>query len=842
MSRGKSTKIEKRITWLNTAGGFQHKLVYTKIADAADGLDEEKVMQVLRNLEDNWDKVRDPTSWVCSSLQNAKDAQYGLDPDLDSQLRKRIRWLNTQGGFDNEIAYARIAETVASTGQTEQVMDLLRYLEERWENIDEPTAWVCTALRKGATDTGTNGGELNPLFDSALRKRIRWLNTSGGFDNEITYSKVAEAAAGLESSKVMAVLSNLEQSWETVEEPTAWVCAALRKIKGSKGSGNPSQNGTPAWGTTTKHGSWSSSTPANSSWAPESDGDRGRGGNKSFEDRLWKKIRWLNLEGGFAGQLDYAKVAEQAIGLPEPKVFALLEYMESHWDKIDDPHAWLCSSLRKAWTSTPELELEFDRKLKRRVRSMNSEGGFDDKINYSKIAEAAIGLDEDQVMTVLDYLEESWESVGDPTAWVCAGLRKVALKGSSGNSKTEWSEWNSGEKGGGSWYASSSAGTGPYNKAYQKGASKGSRRPVQDRNPESDWSDWKQDNTWDWWQQDDEEAEGDNGWYDLEPRKGDSWKAPPAKGKWAPEPPAKIERWTWTEFAEEWKAREAQEGQAYTTAPKDEHPGKRHHGKAHTAGDVAQQASASSEEVRAGEWLRQIGGWTERNQSKLKEQEPQFGSSPSQPPQSPQGVSEQNRQQSHAMILPSPPLQTQVPQPQKFHTLSSAGCDRALGGSTVLSSSPPQAMPPVWGGAPAPAAGLPVQAAQSEFLQGIVSVPRHAGQPPHIPMQFQQRQYLMQQPPLPPPPPHVRQMHSAMPDISANSPLGALGTWPPHAGLPPPIHGAGSGLPLNGGRFPIPAKGYDFWRDLEPEELRREEQVPSTYLHQARGSSFLQHQ
>merc|ERR1712048_858737 len=62
---------------------------------------------------------------------------------------------------------------------------------------------------------------------------VGWLNTKGGFENKILYNKVSEAAAGLDTGKVIQVLKNLEEK-QDVNDPTAWVSSALRKEGGGK--------------------------------------------------------------------------------------------------------------------------------------------------------------------------------------------------------------------------------------------------------------------------------------------------------------------------------------------------------------------------------------------------------------------------------------------------------------------------------------------------------------------------------------------------------------------------------------------------------------------------------
>lgn len=151
------SKLRKRIAWLNTDGGFENQISYASIAEAAWGLDEKRVMQILRYLEENWDKVWDPTKWVVSSLRKAKDAIGGLEPGFEQQLRRQVRYLNTGGGFDSAITYSKIADAAVGLDSA-QVMEILRLLEQRWQHVEDPTAWVCSGLRKVAAVSGSKAG------------------------------------------------------------------------------------------------------------------------------------------------------------------------------------------------------------------------------------------------------------------------------------------------------------------------------------------------------------------------------------------------------------------------------------------------------------------------------------------------------------------------------------------------------------------------------------------------------------------------------------------------------------------------------------------------------------
>lgn len=463
-------KLRRRIAWLNNDGGFDNAIMYARVVQAAEGLDEAKVMDVLKSLEDHWNKVWEPTSWVCSSLQKAKNAIGGLRDDVSWQLRKRIRWLNTLGGFENAIIFTKVAEAAVGL-DGEKVMEILSYLENHWQRVEDPTAWVCSALRRAAAggnnsenqgygygfadysygyadgygdgyderyagstwNDSWNDGWNNPWnngwqqgisnqrgggymaignapnnrealpFDEQLRRRIGWLNSYGGFENTILYSKVAEAAVGLSATKVMEILRHLENQWERIEDPTAWVCAGLNKSKIATNWGKVEHN--------------------------------------DFTEQLFRRIRWLNGPGGFNNSLVYAKIAEAAVGTKPARAIEILKYLEGNWSKVGDPTAWVCTSLRKAKSVSSSLNPDFDKRLRARIGWLNNAGGFENSIVYVNVAEAVVGIPAEKVMDVLKNLEERASSVKDPTAWVCVALSKLRVKNAVGKQNR-----NSGER------------------------------------------------------------------------------------------------------------------------------------------------------------------------------------------------------------------------------------------------------------------------------------------------------------------------------------------------------------------------------------------------------------
>lgn len=281
-------KISKRVTWLNNAAGFAGALNRDKVLEVAGTLEVRETMRVLKDLEEKGSQVRDPTAYVTAALRKASQggprpgngaaspapmqqwnpspppAQHppvnksGWAPDVqteDAKLRKRIGWLNSQGGFEGALNYQKILESAGGL-QFSEVFEKLKWVEENKAQVRDPTAWVANALRKAAGGKRTHaeafsappppaysgappaytgapvGGGMDSATESRLQKKLRWLNDASRFAGALDIEAVKEAAAGLNSDDHFKVLKELEEKKAQVKNPTAYVTSAYRKAGG----------------------------------------------------------------------------------------------------------------------------------------------------------------------------------------------------------------------------------------------------------------------------------------------------------------------------------------------------------------------------------------------------------------------------------------------------------------------------------------------------------------------------------------------------------------------------------------------------------------------------------
>jgi len=104
--------------------------------------------------------------------------------------------------------------------------------DQRWESSDD-RGWRRSKGSSGWRD-GKGGESHSSNLDRLLRKSIGWLNGDGGFENNILYNEVADASVGLQESDIKEVLDKIWNCEKKIQNPTAWICNALRKANVQK--------------------------------------------------------------------------------------------------------------------------------------------------------------------------------------------------------------------------------------------------------------------------------------------------------------------------------------------------------------------------------------------------------------------------------------------------------------------------------------------------------------------------------------------------------------------------------------------------------------------------------
>jgi len=96
--------------------------------------------------------------WQNSAVQGGWQAPDQRQPSIvrpppitADELWTRIEWLNNEGGFQNSIRHADVSDAAADL-DIEAVAAILNQLEERWNDVSDPTAFAVEGLSKQRAD------------------------------------------------------------------------------------------------------------------------------------------------------------------------------------------------------------------------------------------------------------------------------------------------------------------------------------------------------------------------------------------------------------------------------------------------------------------------------------------------------------------------------------------------------------------------------------------------------------------------------------------------------------------------------------------------------------------
>eukprot|EP00928_Gymnodinium_smaydae_P039001 TRINITY_DN26749_c0_g1_i1.p1 TRINITY_DN26749_c0_g1~~TRINITY_DN26749_c0_g1_i1.p1 ORF type:complete len:499 (-),score=61.65 TRINITY_DN26749_c0_g1_i1:50-1546(-) len=437
--------LREGIAWLNADGGFEGRLRFDEVADAASGVDEERLKHLLDELfRLGPEKIRKPSNWLWNSMANERSRQRESEThehtkvqrahqnasdksapsNIEKILRKGVAFLNMDAGFQNRISYSEVLEAASGLDE-ELVKDVL----DQCANADptkirSPTMWIAKNLRN-AKQSHYRRSSQAPTVESILRTGIMWLNDEGGFNDQIDFDIVLEAAEGLDEEQVKQVLDACADAEPSkIRNPSGWLASNIRNFK-NRAAKPPQQ--------------------------PES--------AAGIERILRQGVQWLNTEGGFENRINFLEVVEVAAGLDEEQMKDVLDNCANvDPAKIRDPTGWLCSNIRNLVSRQSSRSSDqqsrshsvekprhasrgsdqeshahgVEKLLCEGIAFLNGEGGFEDRIIFRRVYEAAAGVSRDQVKEVLNRcFERNPRSMDEPTDWVCDALHRMKSASSS---------------------------------------------------------------------------------------------------------------------------------------------------------------------------------------------------------------------------------------------------------------------------------------------------------------------------------------------------------------------------------------------------------------------------
>jgi hypothetical protein len=274
-------------------------------------------------------------------------------------LSKRIGWLNNNANLNQPLRYDE-AGALLENIDTKDAMDILKDLEEKAADIRDPTGWVKVAAQKrlggggglavgnwGATTAmGAVKGVIRtgmkarthaatPEEDQKIRKRIGWMNANAGLQGPLMYDKASTSLLALPSMAAMEILKNLEEKAAEVRDPTGYVIAAAKRRIDSGGMGPV--GGMPMTGFGGM-GMMAMPMMPMAPMMPMGSADPG------FDEKLRKRVGWLNNNANLAQPLMYNKVKEALSVIDSRKAMDILKDLEGKGAEIRDPTGWVAKA------------------------------------------------------------------------------------------------------------------------------------------------------------------------------------------------------------------------------------------------------------------------------------------------------------------------------------------------------------------------------------------------------------------------------------------------------------------------------------------------------------------
>jgi hypothetical protein len=415
-------KLRKRITWLNHNITMSEPLDLQKIAAEIHGMDITRVMQILKDIEEKAPQVRSPTSWVIKALRNARDALsqtlqahplahfqapsfFPVAPsaqstaDFDTRLRKRIGWLNSSGLLQSELRFDESSKHLIHLEQ-KRAMEILKKLEENAATVRDPTSYVSAAAKREPGGGAALFASPVPVpkpsvmfgmdLEKELRKVIGRLNSSGVLKAELRFDQTIGLLMGLDPAKALDILKHLETKAASINDPTGYVSASAKRAA---------------------EGGLSTAAPI------------------VADEKIRKRLNWLNQNGQLLALLDYDAVAPELSKLDVRVAMEILKKLEESAAFVLDPNSWVCQTAESypvaghgynKETSSPE------EKLRVRINWLNTNAGLAAPLSFESVSASLMRLEIVQAMAILKRLEETAAEVFDPSGFIESAVYEQA--------------------------------------------------------------------------------------------------------------------------------------------------------------------------------------------------------------------------------------------------------------------------------------------------------------------------------------------------------------------------------------------------------------------------------
>lgn len=137
------------------------------------------------------------------------------------------------------------------------------------------------------------------------------------------------------------------------------------------------------------------------------------------DEKVAKRVAWLNMFGGLQQPIDFAKVVDSLDGLHVPHAMVLLRELEMQAHKVADPNRFVMDAVNMAGQdkiALPEIEDTLT-PIGKRVAELNQSGQLSATLKIGDVKEELAQLSEEEVLEALDEVANRGHSVKDPTGY-----------------------------------------------------------------------------------------------------------------------------------------------------------------------------------------------------------------------------------------------------------------------------------------------------------------------------------------------------------------------------------------------------------------------------------------
>lgn len=225
--------VHKRCTWMN-ANVFGQEAINQDAVAALSCLPWERAMELLKQVEEKKGEMKNASGFLIVAASRdlkgggnggggggAGGAWSASGEDVFTGVHKRSTWLNANVFGQQAISQEAVA--ALSNLSRDRAMDLLKQVEEKKDQLNNPSGYLLAAVKR---DFGDGGGKENADVYTGIHKRCTWLNANVFAEGVITQEAV-QALSSLPWDRAMELLKHIEEKKGELKNPSGYLISAV---------------------------------------------------------------------------------------------------------------------------------------------------------------------------------------------------------------------------------------------------------------------------------------------------------------------------------------------------------------------------------------------------------------------------------------------------------------------------------------------------------------------------------------------------------------------------------------------------------------------------------------